>query len=707
MIEIRTKSGVTLDLAPDAEFEIEMSNPLLEGDGIPVAFSTSITFPPTETNRTVFGYLPAMMLPPTVLRVGVYIYCSGIQLLSGSLVYDNLDEYGNLNYTFTERELEDDLNRKIWQLDLPHSQTASEPHLPTADQLAANVRSGSVSGVGAPLLFDPDGAVTKFHNIPTRTTETRFTPCVSVRRMISAVPAFKLNDNGAIYSLDEIFILGLHKDFTGNIKGYGDILSIANSLPDVTLIDVMKEVCKMLCATIYKDGDKYALVNFALVGYAVTNDWDAKVRDTFTLSGEPAQGYGFGWPSETSGNGGSSGGSSGGGGGGGGGGPVTSVGLSMPTGFSVQGSPVTGQGTFTVNYTNGYSLPTTAKQDQWDNKQNAISDLEQIRTGAGKGATAYQKPQNGIPSTDLASGVIPDVSDFITRLVNDLVNYYTKSETYTKAEVAALIGAIQTFHYEIAASTSAVTSPSNNVLYLIGPTGSGADKYEEYVYDPTKAVNERWVKIGDTSIDISGLLPKTGGTLTGDLRLKPANANYGLRIRFGDGDYVYILEDSDDHLIIYADRGIDLNTSSGYDVKVNGVALTPADYVTLSTAQTITGEKTFTTKPVHIGSSSGIDVDGSSYIDIGDARLKWDANNHSLYATKRPGSSYTGDINLIVDGDVGAGAPGTGVSVKYVNCANQSAYNNISPKDPGTIYTVGTAPSFSKIYLGTILIYGS
>lgn len=302
MIEIRTKTGVSLDLAPDAEFEIEMSNPLLEGDGIPVAFSTSITFPPTETNRTVFGYLPAMMLPPTVLRVGVYIFCSGIQLLSGSLVYDNLDEYGNLNYTFTERELEDDLNKKIWQLNLPHSQTASEPHLPTADQLAANVRAGSVTGVGAPFLFDPDGAVTKFHNIPARTTDTRFTPCVSVRRLINAVPAFSLDDNGAVYSLSEIYILGLYKEFSGNIKGYGDYLSIARSLPDVTLFDVIKEVCKMLCASIYKDGDKYALVNFALVGYAVTKDWDAKVCDTFSLSAEPAQGYGFGWPKEDNGN---------------------------------------------------------------------------------------------------------------------------------------------------------------------------------------------------------------------------------------------------------------------------------------------------------------------------------------------------------------------------------------------------------------------
>lgn len=114
-------------------------------------------------------------------------------------------------------------------------------------------------------------------------------------------------------------------------------------------------------------------------------------------------------------------------------------------------------------------------------------------------AAKYTKPSGGIPASDLANGVIPDVSQFITKSVNDLTNYYLKSETYTKDEVAALIGAIQQFHYEIAASTSAVTDPSNNVLYLIGPTGTGADKYEEYVY-----ANNTWTKIGDTSIDLSG-----------------------------------------------------------------------------------------------------------------------------------------------------------------------------------------------------------
>ena len=122
-----------------------------------------------------------------------------------------------------------------------------------------------------------------------------------------------------------------------------------------------------------------------------------------------------------------------------------------------------------------------------------------VQSSLAKADTAYQKPPTGIPASDIASGVIPDVSNFITRNVNDLVNYYLKSETYTQAEVQGLIAAINQFHYEIYPSTSAVTNPQGNVLYLIGPTGTGNDKYEEYVY-----ANNTWVKIGDTSIDLSG-----------------------------------------------------------------------------------------------------------------------------------------------------------------------------------------------------------
>lgn len=48
---------------------------------------------------------------------------------------------------------------------------------------------------------------------------------------------------------------------------------------------------------------------------------------------------------------------------------------------------------------------TQANIASWSGKQDAIGDLADIRSGASKGATAYQKPSGGIPKSDLASAV--------------------------------------------------------------------------------------------------------------------------------------------------------------------------------------------------------------------------------------------------------------------------------------------------------------
>ena len=132
---------------------------------------------------------------------------------------------------------------------------------------------------------------------------------------------------------------------------------------------------------------------------------------------------------------------------------------------------------------NGSSVPVT-------NKTAAITETDPT-------VPSWAKQPNK-PSYNYSEiGNTPDLSGFITKSVNDLTNYYLKSETYTKAEVAALIGAIQQFHYEIYATLP--QSGESNVLYLVGPTGSGSDRYEEYVYS-----NNTFTKIGDTSIDLSG-----------------------------------------------------------------------------------------------------------------------------------------------------------------------------------------------------------
>lgn len=143
---------------------------------------------------------------------------------------------------------------------------------------------------------------------------------------------------------------------------------------------------------------------------------------------------------------------------------------------------------------------------------------------------------------------------------------------YTKAQVDALIGGISGFSYEIYPSLSSVTDPKSNVLYLIGPTGTGTDKYEEYVYS-----NNAWTKIGDTSIDLSGyvqdadLLPLAEAIAANDLRIRS----------FED----WLLNPSFDDLAVYSLSAQELNLGGylfdgeGIDraISLAGTAIQPAD----------------------------------------------------------------------------------------------------------------------------------
>ena len=49
---------------------------------------------------------------------------------------------------------------------------------------------------------------------------------------------------------------------------------------------------------------------------------------------------------------------------------LTSVGISVPTGLTVANSPLTSNGTIAISYGSGYSIPTDAKQTQWDSAYN-------------------------------------------------------------------------------------------------------------------------------------------------------------------------------------------------------------------------------------------------------------------------------------------------------------------------------------------------
>ena len=134
---------------------------------------------------------------------------------------------------------------------------------------------------------------------------------------------------------------------------------------------------------------------------------------------------------------------------------------------------------------------TTNLRTTWSWKQDTISDLATIRTWAGKGATAVQPLDNVSTLTNNWDWTNP----FITKAVSDLTNYYTKSETYTKSEVADLVANFAGFQV---VATLPITDIKTNIIYLLWPVWSWADKYEEYIYS-----NNNWILIWDTSIDLS------------------------------------------------------------------------------------------------------------------------------------------------------------------------------------------------------------
>lgn len=98
---------------------------------------------------------------------------------------------------------------------------------------------------------------------------------------------------------------------------------------------------------------------------------------------------------------------------------------------------------------------------------------------------------------------IPDVSNFITSSVNNLVNYYKKSETYTQAEVNALINALTTIDIQVV-QTLPTQDVSTTTIYLVPrSTAETSNVYDEYIY-----VSNSWEKIGSTDIDLSNYYTK-------------------------------------------------------------------------------------------------------------------------------------------------------------------------------------------------------
>lgn len=77
-------------------------------------------------------------------------------------------------------------------------------------------------------------------------------------------------------------------------------------------------------------------------------------------------------------------------------GTVTSVAMTVPTGLSVSGTPITSTGTLAVTLAAGYSIPTTTKQTEWD---TAYTDRNKWDGGATDLVAATGRTSLGVTAT--------------------------------------------------------------------------------------------------------------------------------------------------------------------------------------------------------------------------------------------------------------------------------------------------------------------
>ena len=100
------------------------------------------------------------------------------------------------------------------------------------------------------------------------------------------------------------------------------------------------------------------------------------------------------------------------------------------------------------------------------------------------------------------------IANFITASVNNLVNYYLKSDTYTKAEVQQLIDAVKQFTYVSVAELPTASADTMNKIYLVPSTNPQTknvkDEFITIANTDQGTTTYSWEQIGTTTIDLSG-----------------------------------------------------------------------------------------------------------------------------------------------------------------------------------------------------------
>lgn len=319
-------------------------------------------------------------------------------------------------------------------------------------------------------------------------------------------------------------------------------------------------------------------------------------------------------------------------------------------------------------------------------KQDKISDLDNIRSGAAKGATAlqsytekytgtYSKPSGGIPKTDLATAVQTSLGKADTALQSIPSEYITESELNAKGYTTN-VGTITGIKMNGASKGTSGVVDLGTVITSHQDISGKVDKVSGKGLSTNDYTTTEKAKLGYTNIaygtcDTAAATAEKAITISG-------NTNWDLQV----GSIIVV-------------KFANSNTAQNPTFNVNGKGGKPVWYNTAIITSSSLSYAGYKNRPMEFM------YDGTQFVFIG-----WSVDTNSTYSTYSLGIGYgtcttaASTVAKVVTLSNYTLVVGGIVSVKFTYDVPASATMNINSKGAKAIYHKGAAITSGVIKAG-------
>ena len=116
-------------------------------------------------------------------------------------------------------------------------------------------------------------------------------------------------------------------------------------------------------------------------------------------------------------------------------------------------------------------------------------------------------PTMGSQAPVTSGGVYDAIKDFVTRAVEDLLYYYTKSDTYNKTEINTLLAAIKQLRFELVQELPEASIATMGIIYLVPTEDQKLKNIKDEFITLSRSEGGStiyyWEQIGSTAVDLS------------------------------------------------------------------------------------------------------------------------------------------------------------------------------------------------------------